>query len=142
MAGKKASLGSVKSASSTSIQREPSTEDVTVASRPASPDLLATTGAAVDTPGPHAAAEKAQSELEEGKKRKRPELNVKDKAWEGVKRQAMKEMGGMQPSESRAASYLVICADVALDGLQTYAVLTAVHASPETHNDVHREFHS
>lgn len=102
MAGKKASLGSVKSASSTSIQREPSTEDVTVASRPASPDLLATTGAAVDTPGPHAAAEKAQSELEEGKKRKRPELNVKDKAWEGVKRQAMKEMGGMQPSELHA----------------------------------------
>ena len=96
----------------------------------------------MDKPGPHAAAEKAQSELEEGKKRKRPELNVKDKAWEGVKRQAMKEMGGMQPSELRAASYLVICAGVALDGLQTYAVLTAVHASPETHNDVHREYHS
>lgn len=62
----------------------------------------------MEKPGPHAAAEKAQSELEEGKKRKRPELNVKDKAWEGVKRQAMKEMGGMQPSELHAR-LLIVC---------------------------------
>lgn len=98
--GKKPSLSSVKSVSASSIPRESSTEDTAAASRPASPTT--TEIRVVERPAPHAAAETAQRELDEGKKRKRPELNVKDKAWEGVKRQAMKEMGGLQPSESSA----------------------------------------
>lgn len=98
--GKKPSLSSVRSVSATSIRREPSTDDAAAASRPASPAVAERDSIDVtDRPGPHAAAEKAQHQLDEGKKRKRPELDVDDKAWEGVRRQAFKEMGGMKPSE-------------------------------------------